>query len=242
MKSITALLIRTEIKSLFNQFRSTISNPSMLTFYGTSLVGAYFVSNLISTLIGFAPMFTGIAEIFQTNIDISILYSGFTIISFIAVLGGYLGIGAASVLVQTDEHVIMPAPILPYQVYVTRYVRRLIRRLVYATIAIFILLPVMSSGNILIGDILLSIVSILLFFEANYFLGGITAHFKKRFASRPHFIMRYLPIIVFTIIIFLPLLDGFRNNPIILYFNPAITTVSPETAILTASNIASLRS
>jgi len=229
--SKTVLLIRTEMKMLFNQFRNTISNPSMLTFYGTSLVGAYFVSNILSTLIGFAPMFTGISSIFQTNLELSVMYTSFAFITALAVVGGFFGIGRADVLVQTDEHIIMPAPIQPYQLFITRYFRRFVRRLVYVMVSLVVLLPVISSGNLMFSDVLLSVSAILLFFEANYFIGGIASHIQRKISRSANRGLRYGILFLMILLVLIPSIPLLIYNPVFQFFVPSTSTVSTIIAL-----------
>ncbi|MHA2021340.1 MAG: hypothetical protein ACW96N_06470, partial [Candidatus Thorarchaeota archaeon] len=52
----TVTLARNEVRMLWNQFKRTIRTPSMLMFYGITIIGVYFVSMIITTVLSFGPV------------------------------------------------------------------------------------------------------------------------------------------------------------------------------------------
>ncbi|MGY5875742.1 MAG: hypothetical protein RTU30_08350 [Candidatus Thorarchaeota archaeon] len=227
----TSSLIRTELQMLYNQFFRTISSPSMLTFYGITLVGTYFVSSVISSIIAFAPMFADMGIILESNMDITYVYPLFGLLTTTAVITGYFGSGPALILQLADEHLLMPAPILPHQLFITRYIRRLVRRFFMIGLGGIVLYPVMISGQLNPILVITFLIALLVYFEINYFLGGLTFYFKMKLQNRTRSNSRHILLPALAALAFIPTLQPFTNTPAMMLIIPSNAFASVLTEI-----------
>jgi len=120
MRPTTSRLIRNEIRMLYNQFKQAITTPSMLLFYGVTIVGVFFVSLVISSLLNFAPLISQIGLQIEDVIDPGMFYAAFGILSASSIIMGYFGLGPAAVITSEDENLLLPAPVKPHQIFLSR--------------------------------------------------------------------------------------------------------------------------
>ena len=105
----TLTLIKTEIRMLYNQFKITIRNPSMLIFYSITIFGVFFVSLVIAEIGRLGLMLEETLLVLEEVLDRSMIFAIFGLASLSSVLAGYFGVGPAELLIETDEYVILPA-------------------------------------------------------------------------------------------------------------------------------------
>ena len=134
---------------LFNQFKLTISSPSMLLFYGITFVGVFFVSTVISSFVSFAPLIVSFSGLLEETLEVGMIYIATAVLSASSVMSGYFGMGPAAVLTVEDESLMMSAPIKPHQIFLSRYARRMVRKLSFITIGVLAVLPLLMSASVL---------------------------------------------------------------------------------------------
>ena len=176
----------------------------MLFFYSVTIVGAFFVSTVFSALIQFAPLFSSLGQTMEGFIDRSAIFSAVGLITFTSVLSGYFGPGPASLLQTTDEYIMMPGPVWPYQLYISKYYKRLVRRLGFALIGLLIFYPVLVSGAVDLLLVVMFLSSLLLFFEINNILGAIVSYLRVKLSQRYKTRLRHLILILLALIVYLP--------------------------------------
>ena len=113
----TPLLLRNEIRMLYNQFKQTLKMPGTLLFYIITFSGVIFVGLVVTSFMQFSPLVSNIAVLIRDTIDRGGILLALGAITASSVFGGYFGIGPASVLSESDENILMPAPVKPYQVF-----------------------------------------------------------------------------------------------------------------------------
>ncbi len=232
----TFKLVRTEIRMLFNQFKSALTTPSMLFFYGITFFGIYFVSQVISGLVNFAPLLGSIGGLFEEAIDIWMIYATTAIISASAVISGYFGIGPAAVLSDTDESLLMSWPIKPHQIFLSRYVRRIIRKISFIFLGLLAVLPLLQSTGLLFFTVATVLVLIIIFLEINYFLGALSSYARLWISKRLNHPLRHVLAIILGALILLP------ASPSLLSNFPAILVVPSNALALSLTEYAGLYS
>ena len=217
----THVLIRNEIRMLFNQFRLTLRTPSMLTFYGITIIGALFVSSMVSIFADIAPLLTVIPLAVEGLLDRGMIFTAFGILTMTSILAGYFDVGPAAVLEISDEYIMMPAPVLPHQLFISRYVRRLVRKLIFVLIGLFVVFPLLSSANILFIPTALLLISLIFYFETNYFLGGLVATIRSKLNERTKSRLRHLMLPLVILLIYIPSLPEITQIPISQFLIPS---------------------
>jgi len=209
MRVKTPTLVKNEMLMLYNQFVKTITTPSMLGFYAITITGTLFVSVIGSTLISLGSVFAPLGTLLETTIDRSTIFAAIGLLTLTSVAGGYFGIGPAEVLESPDEYIMMVSPVHPHQLFLGRYIRRIIRKFFYLAMGFIVIFPLISQAGLIASSIMMMLVSIIIFLEINYFLGGICSIIKikiqHRFAARlRHLIL--IPIIAVTYLLSSPYL------------------------------------
>ena len=148
----TFKLLKNEVRMLYNQFRQAITTPGMLLFYGITFFGIYFVSSVISSLIAFAPLLSGLSGLIEESIDIWMVYAATALISLSSVVSGYFGIGPAAVLTEVDESLLMSMPVKPHQIFLSRYGRRIMRKVSFIFLGLLAVLPLLTAAGLLFFD------------------------------------------------------------------------------------------
>ncbi|MGQ4912371.1 MAG: ABC transporter permease [Candidatus Thorarchaeota archaeon] len=217
----TTSLVRYEIRMLFNQFRSAITTPSMLLFYGVTFFGIFFVSLVLSSMVRFAPILGQIAPMLESMIDRNMLMTALGIVTASAAYMGYYGIGAAALITDVDESVLMPAPISPHHLFMSRYSRRLVRKVSFILLGVLSVLPLLWSANVLFFSAVLLMVSLVLFLETNYFIGTVASYVRifvqKHTSSRLHHI---LPVLL-AMVVLIPTIQIVPNRSILALIAPS---------------------
>ena len=129
---------------LWNQFKRTARTPSMLMFYGITIVGVYFVSLIITTVLSFGPVVYMLGVMVEEVLDRGTVFAAMGVLTLSSVVGGYFGLGPAAVLTETDESIILGAPVKPYQLFMSRYVRRFIRKMVFVFAGLVAIFPIVK--------------------------------------------------------------------------------------------------
>ncbi|NWF94565.1 MAG: hypothetical protein HXY34_00310 [Candidatus Thorarchaeota archaeon] len=183
MYSMTLAMIRNEFRMLFNGLKRTVRTPSMLGFYSVTIVGSYALMRVIGGIVNLGPLTDSLLAFVTEYLPTQSLYLVFGALSAAAVAGGYVGRGPAAVLEAQDEHLLMPSPVLPHQVFLSRYVRRIVRKAVILSLGLFVLSPLARFGQALYSWVLV-LVCLVLFLEFNYALGGISSQVRHRLSKR----------------------------------------------------------
>ncbi|MCK4565786.1 MAG: hypothetical protein KAU48_00615, partial [Candidatus Thorarchaeota archaeon] len=212
MGSTTSRLIRNEIRMLYNQFKQAITTPSMLLFYGVTLVGVFFVSLVISSLLNFAPFISQIGLQIEDTIDPTMFYAAFGVLSASSIIMGYFGLGPAGVITSEDENLLLPAPVKPHQIFLSRYIRRLIRKMAFVMIGLLAILPLLSSANMLFFSTAFILLCVMIFLETNYLLGSMSSYIRLYFEKRIKSRLRHTIVILLGFIFLLPTYPLFTSS------------------------------
>ncbi len=221
MQIKTPTLVKNEIRMLFNQFKHTLTTPSMLAFYCITFFGALFVSTIVSSFVSFAPLFTQVPIMVESFIEREMIISTLGILTVTSIAGGYFGLGPAEVLETSDEHIMMPAPIQPHQLFISRYTRRAVRKIFYFFMGLFIIFPLIATADLLIPVILVLIISLIFFLETNYFLGGIMSTIRSRIDVKTQSKWRYIILPLAILAAYVPSLPPLSQNYFVLLAFPA---------------------
>ena len=197
---------------LWNQFKRTIRSPSMLMFYGITIFGVFFVSLIITTVLSFGPVVITLGVLVEDVLDRGTFFAAMGILTLSSIVGGYFGLGPAAVLNENDESIILGAPVLPYQLFISRYIRRVVRKMVFVFAGIIAIFPIVSSANILFMPLMTLLIAAIIFFEVNYFLGGIASYFKVKLDNRTSHPLRHLLLVILAIVAFIPTLPPITSN------------------------------
>jgi hypothetical protein len=206
---------------MYNQFRLTLTTPSMLTFYGITIIGAFFISSMVSVFANLAPLLTVIPLAVEGLLDRGMVFTAFGILAVTSILAGYFDVGPAAVLETSDEYIMMPAPVLPHQLFISRYVRRLIRKLILVLIGLFVAFPLLSSAEILFIPTVLLIISLVFYFETNYFLGGFVSTIRSKLNERTQSRLRHLILPLMALLIYIPTLPEITQIPLAQFLLPS---------------------
>jgi len=212
VRPTTSRLIRNEIRMLYNQFKQAITTPSMLLFYGVTLVGVFFVSLVISSLLNFAPLISQIGLQIENAIDPTMFYAAFGVLSASSVIMGYFGLGPAAVITSEDENLLLPAPVKPHQIFLSRYVRRLVRKMAFVIIGLLAILPLLSSANMLFFSTAFILLCVMVFFETNYLLGSMSSYIRLYFEKRIKSPLRHIIVILLGLVFLLPTYPLFTSS------------------------------
>ena len=221
MKSQMYELFKNEVRMLYNQFKQTITTPSMLLFYCVTVFGIFFVSMIVSSLLTLSPVFFQLGTILEDIIDRGMLFAAFGLLSVTSVVSGFFGLGPASGLTSIQENVLLPAPVLPHQVFLGNYVRRIIRRLVFAFLGVLAILPLLTEANLLFFNAFFLIISFIVFLETNYFLGAVSSYIRITVERRTRSRLRYFLAVLLGMIVFYPVFPEFTST-----FTPAFLAPS----------------
>ncbi|MFW9845567.1 MAG: hypothetical protein ACFFD6_02380 [Candidatus Thorarchaeota archaeon] len=208
----TLALVRNEVRMLWNQFKRTIRSPSLLMFYGITIFGIFFVSFVITAILSFGPVVYTLGIIVEETLDRGTIFAAFGVLTLSAVIGGYFGLGPAEVLTETDEAILLGGPVKPFQLFVSRYIRRLVRKITYIFAGLIAIFPLVESANLLLLPLSYLLIAVVVYFEVNYFLGGIASYFKVKLQQRTTHPIRHLLLLVFAVLAFAPSLPEITNN------------------------------
>jgi hypothetical protein len=214
-------LIMNELRMLWNQFKRTITSPSMLGFYLITFVGGFIITSILGTLISFSALFVGVAEAIEELISPSDIFAALGFLTVSSIIAGYVGVGPASVWEKEDESITMPAPIHPYQLFISRYTRRVIRKVGYVLLALLVFLPLIESALILVNSAIMFVIGTILLLETNYFLGSIAAYIRLKLNSMFQTRLRHIALGVLVIAAYLPSSSLLSGNVLIQISIPA---------------------
>ncbi|MFW9912767.1 MAG: hypothetical protein ACFFEU_09860 [Candidatus Thorarchaeota archaeon] len=204
MVNTTFALARNEVRMLWNQFKRTIRTPSMLMFYVITIIGVYFVSAIISAVLSFGGVVVLLGVTIGEVLERGTLFAAMGVLTLSSVVGGYFGIGVAASLTIDDEAIVLGAPVKPYQLFMSRYVRRFIRKLVFVFAGVIAILPIVTSAHLLFIPLFLLLVTTVGYFEVNYFLGGIASYLRIKLQQRTRHPLRHLLVVLLGLAVFLP--------------------------------------
>jgi len=214
-------LLKNEVRMLFNQLKRTITTPSMLLFYCVTIFGVFFVSMIISSILILTPVFFQLGTILEDIIDRGMLFAAFGLLSATSVVTGFFGLGPASGLTSIQENVLLPAPVLPYQVFLSNYTRRIIRRVVFVFLGILAILPLLTEANLLFINTSFLIICIIIFLETNYFLGAISSYIRLTIERRTRSRLRYLVVVLLGALTLLPTFPEFTSTFTLAFLAPS---------------------
>ncbi|TFH10460.1 MAG: hypothetical protein E4H14_02490 [Candidatus Thorarchaeota archaeon] len=212
MRSTTFRLMRNELRMLFNQFKQAITIPSMVLFYGVTIIGVFFVSLVISSLLSFAPMMASIGVMMEEFIDRGMFYGVFAILSASSVITGYFGLGPAAIITSEDESLLLPAPVKPHQIFLSRYTRRIVRKMAFMVIGLIAILPLLTSAHILFLSIVLVLLCVIVFFETNYFLGSLSSFIRLSLEKRYKSPLRHIVVLLLGFVMIVPAYPLFTST------------------------------
>ena len=211
MKLRTATLVKAELWMLRNQFKSALTTPSMLLFYGITFFGVFFVSFVLSSLVTFAPLIAQAGPMIEATIDRQMLFPAIGVLSATSVIGGYYGIGPAAVITENDESVLLSSPIGPHQLFIARYARRIVRKISFVTIGVISVLPLIWSANLWFASAVALMISLVLFLESNYFLGCLSSAVRLAISQRTRTKLHHLVPLLLAGLVLLPTLPRFTD-------------------------------
>jgi hypothetical protein len=217
----TPTLVRNELRMLFNQFVMTLKTPGLLAFYLVTLTGAFYVSSVVSTLVNFAPLFAPLFEVLEDSIDRTSIFAAVGIVTLASALGGYIGLGPTEVLESTDEYVMMPAPVQPHQLFLSRYIRRFMRKAAYLVIGTAIVFPLLQSAHVVALSLMVLILAVILFLETNYFIGGFCSVLRARVKARTNSRLRHILVVAIIAAVYLPTSPLLTWSPLVEFSFPS---------------------
>ena len=206
---------------LYNQFKQTVTSPSMLLFYGITIFGIFFVSSVISSFVTFAPLLGSLSGLLEETLDMSMIFAATAVLSASSVVSGYFGLGPAAVLTVEDESLMMSAPIKPHQIFLSRYARRLIRKISFILLGVLAVLPLLVSASLLFLASISLIIFIIIFLEINYFLGAMSSFVRLWITRRTKSRLRHLIIVVLGALTLLPAHEWLLTNVTAIYVVPS---------------------
>jgi hypothetical protein len=221
MASQIRILITNEIRMLWNQFKRALRTPSMLVFYAITIGGAFFVSSVVAVLANFQPLFENVILSLGDYLDLSTILAAVGFLTLTAAVGGYFGLGPAAVLETSDENIMMPAPVEPFELFIGRYTRRIVRKTTFAVVTVFVALPLIWQSAILLGQIVAILAAIILFLEFNYLLGGTVSQARLVLKKRTKSPIRHLLLVLVAVIAYLPSAPVLNQMGILLLISPA---------------------
>ncbi|MHA1779870.1 MAG: hypothetical protein ACTSYL_03275 [Candidatus Thorarchaeota archaeon] len=210
----TSTLLANEIRQMWNQFKRSLTTPSMLMFYSIMLAGAFFVSWTLSFLGTAIYIESRLASLLVELVNIENVLSILGFMTAGAVIGGYLGLGPAAVLQPPDEYILMPAPLRPHQVFLSRYVRRVIRKGVYLLMALLILQPILTSLQVSNLAFIALFGAFIIYLETNYMLSGVAFYLRKLSKRIARRLVRYFFLSLLPLAIIIATLPMFNTNSV----------------------------
>jgi len=184
-------------------------------------VGAFIISNILSTLVSIAPLIGALPITIESFLDKHMIFSAVGILTVSSLVSGYFGLGPAEVLEPPDEFILMPAPIHPHQIFLSRYTRRIIRKMTFIVIGLFIVIPLLPIDVSAFSSILIFIIALTLFLEVNAFIGGIGNFARNKLDEFTTKRIRHLLLPVMVAFVYVPSLSPFSGNFIIQLIAPA---------------------
>ncbi|MFW9800281.1 MAG: hypothetical protein ACFFD9_07590, partial [Candidatus Thorarchaeota archaeon] len=106
----------------------------------------------------------------------------------------------------------MIGPVKPYQLFIGRYTRRFTRKIIFAFAAVLAVFPLVVSANLLVLPLSMIIMAAIIFFEINYFIGGIAAYLHIKLNLRTKNPARHIAILALGLLVFVPTLPVFTDN------------------------------
>ena len=147
--------------------------------------------------------------------------SALGLVSLSAVVGGYFGQGPSAELTETDEYIMMPMPVRPHQLFIAKYIRRILRKLGFAFLALLVVLPLVSTSNLLLIPLGGLIVCFIIFMEVNYFLGGISYQIRSKLSRKFKTPLRHFILLFLALAVYIPTLPEATANPILSLLVPS---------------------
>jgi len=205
-------LIKNEIRMLYNQFKQALRTPSMLLFYLITIIGIFFVSMVIATFFSFSPYISRFSELLEDSLDREVIFTVFGIITISSVVTGYFGLGPAAVITTDDENILLPAPVQPHQVFLSRYMRRIIRKATFSVLGLLAILPLLYSANLIFFSTFFAIICFIIFLESNYLLGSISSYIRIQLSKRTQTPLRHGIVVLFAISILILTFPEFTQS------------------------------
>jgi hypothetical protein len=181
-------------------------------FYLITMAGIYFVSLIVSAIFSLESVLVALSTTLEQTIDRGMVFAAFGVLTASSVVAGYFGLGPAAVMTEYDESLLMTGPIEPYQLFIGRYTRRLVRKILFAFAGVLAVFPLVVSMNVLLLPISMLIVAVIVYFEINYFLGGIAAYVHIKLDQRTKRVARHMAVIALGLLVFIPTLPIFTDN------------------------------
>jgi len=197
----TSRLIANEFRMLYNQFKQTIRTPSMLLFYVITFSGVFFVSMVFVNFVAFASFIPQMSELLESSLDRDWIFALLGVISVSSVITGYFGLGPAAIITTDDENILLPSPIKPYQLFLSKYFKRIIRKATFVVFGLLAILPLLTSANLIFFSTAFTILCVVLFLESNYFLGALSSYFRIQISKKTKSPFRHLIVILIGVII-----------------------------------------
>ncbi len=219
--SLILTLVMNEIRMLLNQLKRALRSTSMLVFYSITIGGSFFVSNVLAVLTDFEPLFDSVLMSLDHYLDVSTVLAAIGFLTLSAVVSGYFGMGPAAVLETPDENVMMPAPVKPFELFIGRYTRRIIRKMTFASITVFVALPLVYRSTASLAAIIAVLIAIILFLEFNYLLGGAVSQARTLLEKRTEGRLKHLLLPAVAGAVYLPSVPVLNQNPSMLLLSPA---------------------
>ncbi|MHA1929860.1 MAG: hypothetical protein ACTSV2_14905 [Candidatus Thorarchaeota archaeon] len=221
MKVKTPLLVKNELRMLYNQVVVAIKTPSLLVFYCITIIGAFVISSIFSMLVNLAPFFTALPPTLEYMVPRNTIFLAVGVLTLSSILSGYFGNGPTETLELADEYILMPSPLHPHQILVSRYTRKIIRKVSFTLIGVLILLPLISLNPEIFASMILFLVALIVFLEINSFLGAIANVLKEKIVHQTGDRKRHILIIIIALAIYLPTLPLFTQYAPFLILMPS---------------------
>jgi hypothetical protein len=193
----------------------------MLLFYGITFFGVFFISNVISSFLTFAPLLSNFGSLLEETIDVEMIFAATAVLSASSVVSGYFGLGPAAVITEEDESLMMSAPIKPHQIFISRYARRLIRKISFLILGVLSVLPLLMSASLLFFSAISLLVMIIIFLEINYFLGAMSSYVRLWISQKTQNRMRHLVVFVLLFLTLLVAHPWLLSNVAAIYVAPS---------------------
>ena len=217
----TLTLVSNEIRMLINHLTQTAKTPSLLVFYAFMIAGSFFVSNVVAILADFGGLFSELSAFLTETLNQSVIMPTVALLSVASVFSGYFSNGLTASLEPSDESLIMPAPLRPHQLLISRYFRRLIHKSAIAVILLIVLYPLIAEHTELLLPISMLIASAIVFFEFNHLLGGVMSELRNRLDHMTTSRMRHLVLPLVGAAVYLPTLPIWPLEPSLILFVPS---------------------
>jgi hypothetical protein len=176
-------------------------------------------------------MLEGTLFLLKESLDRSVVFTVLGLASLSTVLAGYFGVGPAALFLESDEYVIMPSPVRPYQVFLAKYVHRIIRKVFIIALIILALYPLLGTVNFLAASLVILFAAWITFSEINFFLGGISSYIRIKIEQKTEHWLRHIILIVIAFLVYFPTTAGYSQHAISHLFIPsnAVSMIIIET-------------